>query len=82
MKLFAYYKDGFIQFSEFSGLYPNFIGTIDLDIQKPKKTVVREATEAQQIVYSHSSIVNGYVRGFIFPNQAKNSKPPTYEIEE
>ena len=89
MKLWAYRKQSTIEYPvqhsihlyerEFSltnGV--DFLGTIDLDIQKPKKTVVKEA-QLECTSYGLGSSVD--IKQFSIPKNAKNIKC-TYEIEE
>lgn len=88
MKLWAYRKQPTIEsfrqhsihlyareFSFTDGI--EFLGTIDLDIQKPKKTVVREAKPGpdDNLPRPHTHLE------FCVPDNAKNIKC-TYEIEE
>ena len=53
------------------------IGTIDLDIQKPKKTVVKEAGGMRKECYGYDKVGVEWK----LPAEAKNVKC-TYEIEE
>jgi hypothetical protein len=89
MKLLAFrFTDGSVQFfDEHTGVLklkedhdpiPVFLGRTDLDIQKPKKTVVREARE--QWLGEHTPGFNKHMN-FELPDNAKNIKC-TYEIEE
>ena len=58
------------------GTYYKIIGTTEIEVEEPKKTVTKEALGARTIAYDYNKAVE-----WLLPKEAKNIKC-TYDIDE